>query len=121
MGLLDFTKTLCETREVHLDKELKTRYYKTSYTKVKEQVENFCTLEDLNITNINDTHGEILIQTNKFHAIVSVIQVTPLETACDIKVQAYGVFGMHRPRKTILALYEHLNKTLKFKGVSLHP
>ncbi len=121
MGLLDFTKTLCETKEIHTDRELRTRYYKTSYTKLKEQIEKFCDNNGLNIKNINDTHGEILIQTAKYHAIVSVIQVSPLETACDIKVQAYGVFGMHRPRKTIISLYEHLNKALKFKGVSLHP
>lgn len=121
MGLLDFTKTLCETKELHVDKDLRTRYYKTSYTKVKEQIERYCQQNILPIENINDEHGEIFIQTAKMHAIVSVIQVTPLETAVDIKVQTYGVFGMHVPRKTVLNIYEHLNKTLTFKGVGLHP
>lgn len=121
MGLLDFTKTLCETKELHQDKDLRTRYYKTGYTKVKEQVLRFCDNAGLIVKNINDEHGEILVQTSKLHCIISIIQITPLETACDIKVQTYGVFGMNIPRKTVLSIYDHLNKSLTFKGVSLHP
>lgn len=121
MGLFDFTKTLCETKERHADKDLRTRYYKASYTKVKEQLVRYCEQNGLTVENVNDTHGEILVQTSKMHAIISVIQITPLETAVDIKVQTYGVFGMNIPRKTVLSIYEHLNKTLAFKGVGLHP
>ena len=121
MGLLDFTKTLSETKELHVDKDLRTRYYKSSYTKVKEQIIKFCEQNGFPVENVNDDHGEIFVQTSKLHAIISVIQITPLETAVDIKVQTYGVFGMNVPRKTILQIYEYLNNTLTFKGVSLHP
>ncbi len=121
MGLLDFTKTISETSERHNDRELLTRYYKTSYTKVKEQIEVFCNKTGMTIDNIDDNHGEIFIKTKKLHIIISVIQVSPIETAVDIKVQTYGLIGLNLPKKTVLAIYNHLNNTLSFKGVSLHP
>lgn len=121
MGLFSFTKTLCETKELHDDKELRTRYYKTSYFKAKEQIEVFANKNGLDITNVNDEHREILIQTQKFHVIISIVQVTPVETAVDIKIQSYGLFGMNLPKKTVLAIYKHLNDSLQLKGVSLHP
>ena len=121
MGLFSFTKTLCETKELHDDKDLRTRYYKTSYIKAKEQIEVFANKTGLDITNVDDTHKEMLIQTHKFHAIISIIQVTPVETAVDIKIQTYGLFGMNIPKKTVLEIYKHLNNSLQFKGISLHP
>lgn len=121
MGLLDFTKTIVETEELHKDKDLRTRYYKTSYFKAKESILSFCNKAGMTVENVDDNHGEIFIQTKKFHMILSVIQLTPVETAVDIKVQTYGTFGFNLPKQTALAVYDHLNKNLSFKGVSLHP
>ena len=121
MGLLDFTKTIVETAELHNDKDLRTRYYRTSYIKAKEQILVFCNKSGMTVENVDDSHGEIFIQTKKFHIILSVIQVTPVETAVDIKVQTYGTMGFNLPKKTALAIYNHLNNSLQFKGVSLHP
>lgn len=121
MGLFDFTKTICETEEMHKDKELRTRYYKSSYTKAKDEIIAFCNKSGMDIENVDDAHGEIFIQTKKFHVILSVIQVSVVETAVDIKVQTYGGLGFNLPKKTALAIYNHLNNNLQFKGVSLHP
>jgi hypothetical protein len=121
MGVFDFTKTLCETQELHKDSELRTRYYRSSYTKVKTEITQFCNLSGMDIVNVDDTHGELFIQTKKFHIIVSIIQISPLETAVDMKVQTYGMWGMNLPKKTVLAVYKYLNEALTFKGVSLHP
>lgn len=121
MALLDFTKTLCETKEMHNDIDLRTRYYRSSYIKLKEHILQFCNLSGMDVANIDDAHGEIFIQTKKFHAIISVIQVSPIETAVDMKVQAYGLWGMNIPKRTILGVYAYLNEHATFKGVSLHP
>ncbi len=121
MGLFDFVKTSAETSELHASRQLRTRYYKTGYTQVKKYIEDYAQRKKIDVRNINDEHGEIYLQSNKYHIIVSVIQVHPRETAVDIKTNTYGVFGFSKPVKLIGELYAYLNEKLEFKGVSLHP
>lgn len=119
--MFDFVKTSAETAELHPNKDLRTRYYKTGYKQVKERVLEFAQLKKVSIRNIDDTHGEIYLQHNSFHIIVSVIQVNPLETAVDIKTNTYGILGFSKPIRLVLETYAYLNEKLEFKGVSLHP
>lgn len=121
MGLREFFSNSAETRELHNDVELRSRYYKISYKKARIKVEDYCNLVGINIKDINDDHGEIYLQTAKYHMIVSIVQVTPLETAIDMKVETYQIIGRGIPKKKILELYKYLNDELSFKGVGLHP
>ncbi|MEC9484989.1 MAG: hypothetical protein UMR38_03830 [Candidatus Izemoplasma sp.] len=121
MGALDFLKTILETREMHSIEGLRTHYYKTNYTKVKEWVLNYVKSVDYTTKTIDDTHGEIYLQGKKSHIIVSIVQVTPVETAVDLKVQYYGLIGWNKPKKTIQEVYDYLDQKLPFKGISLHP
>ncbi len=121
MGITKFLSNFAETKEKHEKKELKTRYYRTRYNKVKDAVIEYSNHNDYIINNIDDIHGEIFIQTTKFHLIISIIQVNPLESAVDVKVQTYKIFGMNRPQRIIESLFAFLDKKLEFKGVGLHP
>ena len=121
MSLSSFFGTVAETKELHSVIALRSRYYKTNYNKAKAAVLEYTKQSNLNIGNIDDSHKEILLQSNKYHIIVSFIQVTPIETAIDIKVEVYGLFGLNRPQKMIVNYYKYLDENLSFKGVGLHP
>ncbi len=121
MGAFDFLKTISETREMHSVKAFRTHYYKTNYNKVKDAVLAFAKEDDYTAKNIDDTHGELYLQGKKSHIIVSIVQVTPIETAVDLKVQYYGMIGFNRPKKAIQKTYAYLDQHLPFKGISLHP
>jgi hypothetical protein len=121
MGLLDFISNTEETRENHPRREFKTRYFRCGYTKTKEAIIKYAEANDIGVRDINDTHGEIYLQTRAYHMMISIIQVTPLESAVDVKVQSYRPIGFFKPRKLITALYEELKDKLQFKGAGLHP
>ena len=121
MSFNSWLGTIAETKELHSFIGLRSRYYKTNYEKAKAVVLEYANQINTNVSNIDDVHKEILLQSNKYHIVVSLVQVNPIETSIDFKVQFYGVIGMHRPRKMILKFYDYLNSNLQFKGVGLHP
>jgi hypothetical protein len=121
MGLKTFLSNNAETRELHSDVDLRSRYYKTTFKKVKEKIEEYCNDEGIVVVNVDVIHGEMFLQTSKHHMICSIIQVNPLETAVDLKVQTYQLIGRNVPKMKILKMYKFLNENLPFKGVGLHP
>lgn len=121
MGLFGFMSTLEESKERHSSKDLMTHYYKCAYNKVKTAVLDYAKQQKLDVRSINDEHGEIYLQSRSYHMIVSIIQVNPLETAMDVKVQSYQVLGLYKPKKKIMDIYQYCNSKLTFKGVGLHP
>ncbi len=121
MGFKEFLSNNAETSELHQDGGLRSRYYKASFKKVRDVIQEFSTLKDIVILNVDEVHGEMFLQTTKYHMIVSIVQVNPLETAVDVKVQTYQLIGRGVPKNKVLELYDHLNNNLTFKGVGLHP
>lgn len=121
MAFFDFVKTILETREMHTMTDCRTRYYKTNYNKAKEAILNYANGQNLDVQSVDDAHGEIYIQAKNFHIIAVAIQVTPIETAVDIKVQYYSLVGFNRPKKRIVEMYAFLKENLPLKGISLHP
>lgn len=121
MSVRSYLGTIAETQELHSVIGLRSRYYKTNYQKAKAVVLEFAEELKSIVRNIDDEHKEVLLQNNKYHIIVTFVQVTPIETSVDFKVEMYGLFGLHRPRKMIMKFYEYLDKNLPFKGVGLHP
>jgi len=121
MGFLDFITNFAETSETHSKSILKTRYYRTRYSIVKDAIIAYAKENDYIVNSIDDKHGEIFVQTTKFHLIISVIQVNVIETAVDVKVQTYKIFGFYKPQSIIEQLFTFLDKRLEFKGVGLHP
>jgi hypothetical protein len=121
MVLLSFLSPLAETKELHCDAPLRSRYYKTNYNKTKATLLEFAEQKNWTVRNVDDEHRELFLQGSKFHVIVSMVQVTPYETSVDFKVEFYTLVGFNRPRKMITELYQYLDKQLPFKGVGLHP
>jgi len=121
MSLGSFFGTTAETQELHIVRELRSRYYKTNYQKAKATVLEHAKDINVNVANVDDEHKEILLQNSRYHIIVSFVQVNPIETSVDFMIEIYGLFGFHRPRKLVLSFYEYLDKNLTFKGVGLHP
>ena len=121
MGLMDFLSNYAETSEKHIKNNLQTRYYRTSYLKLKNTIIDFANENDYIVNNIDDQHGEIFIQTTKFHLIITLMQVNSLETSVNVKVQTYKILGLNKPQRLIESVYAFLNQKLQFKGVGLHP
>ena len=121
MSVSSFFGTTAETVELHPIIGLRSRYYKSNYAKAKAIILEHASKSKMIIANIDDEHREILLQSSRYHIIVSLVQVNPIETSVDFKVQMYGIFGFHRPRKVIFSFYAYLDKNLTFKGVGLHP
>ena len=121
MSFNSWLSTISETKELHSLASLRSRYYKANYEQAKAIVLDCAKQMNTTVRNIDDTHREILIQSNKYHIVVSFVQVNPIETSIDFKVQIYGIVGRNRPQKMILKYYDYLNSNLTFKGVGLHP
>jgi len=121
MSIASFFQTTCETRELHPDAELRTRYYRNGFKDVVAAFEKLANQESLEVRNVDQIHGEIYLIGNGFDCIVTVAQITPIESGVDFKINWFGVTGLGRPKKKAVALFKSLNALLKFKGVSLHP
>ncbi len=121
MGLMDYISNNAETNEKHTNRNLRTRYYRTSYNKLKNTIIDYANEKDYIVNNIDDQHGEIFIQTTKFHLIITLLQVNSLETSVNIKVQTYKILGLNKPQRVIENLYTFLNQKEQFKGIGLHP
>jgi hypothetical protein len=75
----------------------------------------------LDLRDVNDSHGEVYVLGNGFDAIITCLQLTPIETGVDIKINYFSFIGMNRPRSKAIQFYVYLDQHLKFKGISLHP
>jgi|GEM_PF-609411 len=118
---VNFFSNNAETNEKNSNQHLQSRYYRNSYSQIKNSILNYAKEKKLNPTNIDDIHKEILLQGKNYHLIITILQITPLETSVDIKVEYYAIFGYNRPIKRIVEIQEYLDKKLQFKGVGLHP
>jgi hypothetical protein len=121
MGLFDFASNVAETFETNTNNQLKTHYYKDRYNNIKQIVLNYALINKITVRSEDDVHGEIYLQAGNYHMIVSILQVSPLETAVDVKVQTYRILGLFKPVKLILNLFKHIDSKANFKGVGLHP
>ncbi|MDD4183789.1 MAG: hypothetical protein WC251_04175 [Candidatus Izemoplasmatales bacterium] len=121
MSILSFFSTTCETRELHRDPDLRTKYYRNSFNQCLEALKKYAEAENLDLKNVNPVHGELYMLGNGFDMIITVTQITPQESGIDIKVNVFGLMGMNKPKKRALELYAFLDSSLRFKGVSLHP
>ena len=118
MGFFDFIASLEETKEQHINRDLRTRYYKCGYNQVKKVVLDYAESLKLKVISVDDAHGEVFIQSSSYHMIASIIQINPLETAIDIKVQSYKAVGFNKPKNAILSLYNELNnKNAEFEDI----
>jgi hypothetical protein len=116
-----FFSTSCETREMHSDPQLRTRYYRNKFEKCVEALEQYAAKEHLRMEAVDKVHGEIFMVGLDYECIVTISQINPIESGIDLKVNKNGSVGWGKPKKMVLDLYRFLDSQLNFKGVSLHP
>ncbi|MFH0993677.1 MAG: hypothetical protein V1761_04940 [bacterium] len=121
MSLMSFFQTYCETRELHPDAVLRTHYYRNGFRDCVTALEKLAEKDRLEVRDVNQTHGEVYLLGNGFDCIVTIAQITPIESGIDLKVNYFSFAGLGRPKKKVVELYKYLDSALKFKGVSLHP
>ncbi|WP_096153027.1 MULTISPECIES: cytosolic protein [Bacillus] len=121
-----FFSTHAETRENHMDKQLKSRYYKitnkNALKAVKEVVEK---TNGYTVKSVSEEHGEIAVSINngkKAFMIITVISVRAFETAVDFSVSTETSlpFDFGFSKKQIVHMYEKLDKSLTFIGSGLN-
>lgn len=117
----------CETKENHVEEELKTRYYRVNlqslFQSVKEILQN-----DTHAKIVSESidHGEIAVEINrgkKMFVIITIITVKPYETAVDINVSTEQtvLLGAYPSLKAeITRIYGELDKKHTYIGVGKH-
>ena len=110
-----------ETRENHKNPNLRTRYYKNSFNQVKKAMEKICSEEDMQLQQVNERFGEMYICAFGYEVFVTAIEMSPIETSVDFKINYFSTFGWNRPEKKAIHLFERLNKMLIYRGQMLHP
>jgi hypothetical protein len=121
MSIKSFFSPSCETRELHTDPELRTRYYRNKFREVLSALQQVAKLNGMEVRNVNEIHKEVYMLGNGFDAIVTITQISPIEAGIDLKINTFTAVGMHRPRKKAMKIYQDLKGILKFKGIALHP
>ncbi len=121
MSVKSFFRNTCETKELHIDPELRTNYYRNNFAQVLDALKQVSEEENLEIRDVNKVHREIYMLGNGFDVIVTISEITPVEIGVDFKVNWFTGFGFHRPKKKVVMFYAKLKNLLRFKGVSLHP
>jgi len=121
MSITSFFQSNAETRELHSDVELRTHYYRNSFKDCLKIVEKMAEELRMDVRDINERHGEIYLLGNGYDAIITAIQLSPIETGIDIKINYFSFAGFGRPRKRVMEFFDYFDKNLKFKGISLHP
>ncbi|HOP56829.1 MAG TPA: hypothetical protein PLH02_00870 [Bacillota bacterium] len=118
---MSFFSSTCETRELHIDSGLRTRYYRNSFKQCLAVIEEYSGDAGTEIVNVNQAHGEIHMVGSGYDSIITITQLTPLETGIDIKINFFTSMGFNRPKKKVMEMYAYFDHKLNFKGVSLHP
>ena len=114
-------QTTVETRELHKKEKLRTHYYRNNFKQIVNAFKEIVEQDNMEIHDVNEQYGDVFLVGDGYEVIASVIQLTPIETSVDFKVNWFATFGLNRPEKKAIHLYEELDKRLTFKGTVLHP
>ena len=116
MGIFDGFKKHYETGDQVGDAMLVTHYYRNNYQQVKKGLLETADTLGFNVAYINDERKEFVFKRKDCEIIVTVINITPIETTVDFTINTYGVLSFGKGRKVIDELYKDLDKRLMLKG-----
>lgn len=117
MGFLDFFVRDVETSDYPNNPKLRTHYYRSDYQKTKDTLMRYLRNKNYPIKHVDDTYGEILVETSSFHMIFTVKKAGVLNSSVDIKVSVYNLIPAGKPFKMIQEIYTYLDKELQVVGV----
>lgn len=112
MGFLSGLAKHYETRDNALDPVLTTRYYRNNYKAAKAAVILAAKKQGFTVRHEDDDRKEHLFNGKNSEIIVSMVNVTPIETAVDFTVNTAGALSFGQGKKIIEALYSELDKEL---------
>ncbi len=116
-----FVATTFETVEKSADPLLTTHYYKTDYNGVKNAF--LVVLKDLNYTLkfCNDEYCQIRAEGPKINILAKINCLSPRETALNLVVDVFAVFGGAKIGSQVLNdIYVLMASKIEFKGLALH-
>jgi len=113
-------QTTIETRELHKKENLRTRYYRNTFEQVIKALKKICEEEDIQMQNVDKRYGDVYMISQNYEVMATILQITPIETSVDFKVNYFSTFGWNKPEKTAVHLYKRLDEMLTFKGTMLH-
>lgn len=121
MKFFDYFSNDFETGEEHYIPSLKTRYYRARSEEAKEKIKQVIASEKGRIRSESENYREIFFETSKYSAVIIYVSPRISETAIDIKVTTYRMFGLGGPgKKVIERLYQELDKALNYKGTGMY-
>jgi hypothetical protein len=121
----EFFTTQAETADTHKIEQLRTRYYKTNTQNALKVVEEILRgISGCKITSVSPERGEIsaaITGKKTVLLVATVITIRPFETAVDFMVFTETAmptdFGFSK--RSVIELYEKLDKQLVFIGTGL--
>lgn len=108
-----------ETRDHHDDKQLQSRYYKTTKDRALNFLEEyFLQSNRFKLNAISKDHGEISVistKGKKVFVVATVIMVRPFHTAIDFSAtsESFFPFDFGYTNRLIEKFYEDINKELQ--------
>ncbi len=112
---MGFFSTTEETRDLHRDIALRTRYYSNNFNDVEKVIKSLTTHLSMELKQTNKNYGEMYLIGNGFDLIITALEMNPLKTSVDIKCNYFGFIGMNKPKKIIEKIYAYLDSKLKRK------
>ncbi|MCL1949904.1 MAG: hypothetical protein FWF59_09255 [Turicibacter sp.] len=112
MGFLANISKHYETKDGAQDPALATRYYRNNYKVAKEAVMQVAKGLGFAIRHEDDERKEHLLEGKDGEIIISMINITPIETTIDFTVNTTGALSFGKGKKIIAALYNELDKQL---------
>lgn len=101
-----------ETKDGALDLDLRTRYYRNNYKVSKAAMVEVAKKLGFSIKVDDDERKEHLFKGSAGEIIVTMINITPIETAIDFTINTSGALSFGKGKKIIVSLYNELDKQL---------
>lgn len=120
MGFVDSFKTHYESGEKTIDEALMTHYYKANYQQSKQALLEVAALLNFEVTFEDDYRQEFVLKRKDCEVIVTIVRITPIESAIDFTVNTPGLITLGKGKKIIQSLYQALDKKIMFKGLALN-
>lgn len=108
------------TKENHAKEALRTHYYTCNYQKAKEAIIQLAQVMGYQVQHMNDQFNEVLLVKGAVTVLVEITMITQRETGIDFNIETSSFFDFGKGQKEIARFYQYLDKTLPFKGISLH-
>lgn len=68
----------------------------------------------------DDDRQELMLKRKDAEVIVTIVKITPIESAVDFTINTPGLITFGKGKKLIQEFYKELDKKIMFKGLALN-